>query len=401
MRRRAARGHPWQRPTRRPPGFALVSAALVVLALARGTAADAPPFRLCADPDNLPFSAASREVPGFYIELGRAIAARLGRPFEPVWEPTYFARRAVRTSLLKGRCDGFIGLPEEPDLMGPKLIFSKPVLALGYALVLPRGTKVKLLSDLSGRRVAVQFASPPQSMLAARADIAMVTALSPEEAMRDLADGRADAAFIWGPSAGWIDKSTLGGGYDVVPVAGPHMQWRAVIAFPRGEAALRDEVDAAIDALASTVATLTKKYGFPEGPPVTLTQAGDAVPASLSSERSDNAEGAPPPPGRTAALAPADSSGSATPAVDASTVAAGHKLFNENCAHCHGPDAVQGERRRNLRLLHHRYGDEFDQIFMTTVTHGRVTKGMPNWSGILSDEQFQKILTFLHSVQEP
>jgi hypothetical protein len=38
---------------------------------------------------------------------------------------------------------------------------------------------------------------------------------------------------------------------------------------------------------------------------------------------------------------------------------------------------------------------------MTTVTHGRVTKGMPNWSGILTDQQFHKILGFLHSVQEP
>ena len=56
-----------------------------------------------------------------------------------------------------------------------------------------------------------------------------------------------------------------------------------------------------------------------------------------------------------------------------------------------GPDAVQGERRRNLRLLHHRYGDECDRLFMTTVTRGRVDKGMPNWSGVLTEEQFQKI----------
>ncbi|MBV8614520.1 MAG: c-type cytochrome [Acetobacteraceae bacterium] len=82
-------------------------------------------------------------------------------------------------------------------------------------------------------------------------------------------------------------------------------------------------------------------------------------------------------------------------------VAAGHKLFNDNCAHCHGPDAIQGERRRNLRLLRHRYGDEMDQTFMITVTHGRVSKGMPNWSGILSDQEFHAILAYLSSVREP
>jgi polar amino acid transport system substrate-binding protein len=37
---------------------------------------------------------------------------------------------------------------------------------------------------------------------------------------------------------------------------------------------------------------------------------------------------------------------------------------------------------------------------MTTVTHGRVNKGMPNWSGIILDDEFRKILAFLTSVQE-
>ncbi len=81
-------------------------------------------------------------------------------------------------------------------------------------------------------------------------------------------------------------------------------------------------------------------------------------------------------------------------------IAAGHKLFNDNCSHCHGPDAIQGVTRINLRLLHHRYGDDMDKTFFTTVTHGRVTKGMPNWSGILSDKEFHEILAYLHSVQD-
>jgi mono/diheme cytochrome c family protein len=38
---------------------------------------------------------------------------------------------------------------------------------------------------------------------------------------------------------------------------------------------------------------------------------------------------------------------------------------------------------------------------MFTVTHGRVRKGMPNWSGVFSDEEFRKILAFLTSVQDP
>jgi polar amino acid transport system substrate-binding protein len=377
----------------RRPGLAILALvpALWAASPARG-AEPAPAFRLCADPDNLPFSAENRETPGFYLELGRAIADRLGRAFQPVWERTYFARRAVRTGLLQGRCDGFIGLPDEPDLMGSKLIFSKPILDLGYALALPRGMSIKGLSDLAGHRVAVQFASPPQNLLAARDDVPTVTALSPEEAMRDLAEGQADVAFIWGPSAGWIDKSTLGGAYEIVPVTGPHMQWRAAIGFRSGDAALRDEVDAAIDALAGTAEALEEKYGFPKGRPVTLAQAGEVSPSPVdpppaSASGSTQAAAALPPP--------------TVPPERGDPVAAGHKIFNDNCSHCHGPDAVQGERRRNLRLLYHRYGEEADRVFMTAVTNGRPAKGMPNWSGILSSDQFQKVLAFLHSVQEP
>ena len=57
------------------------------------------------------------------------------------------------------------------------------------------------------------------------------------------------------------------------------------------------------------------------------------------------------------------------------------------------------ERRINLRLMQHRYGDKMDETFINTVTHGRPEKGMPDWTGVFSNDQFTKILAFLHSVQ--
>ncbi len=303
----------------------------------------------------------------------------------------YFGKRTIRTTLLAGRCDGFVGLPDDPAFMGPRLIFSRPVLRLGYALVVPRDLAVASLSDLKGRRVAVQFASPPQSLLANRADVQTLTALSPQEAMADLADGKADAAFVWGPSAGWINKTALGDAYKVVPVQGDHMQWNAAIGFPRGQTALRDQVNRVLDGLG-------RLDQCPEAK-VWRSRCRAASPCRHRRESGaghrdcrERWGGS-----RYTGAAPAASDAAA----GSGEIAAGHKLFNDNCAHCHGPDAVQGERRRNLRLLLHRYEGEMDQTFMITVTHGRVNKGMPNWSGILSDEQFHAILAFLHSVQEP
>jgi polar amino acid transport system substrate-binding protein len=355
---------------------------------------EAPALRLCADPDNLPFSSETAATPGFYIELGREIAHALGRSFQPVWVPTYYAKRQIRLKLLVGQCDGFAGVPDDPSFMGQRLIFSKPIIQLGYALVAPAAMAVDSPKDLHGRRVAVQFSSPPQDLLAGESDIQMVTVLSPEEAMQDLAEGKADAAFIWGASAGWLNSNVLHGAYRVVPAAGNHMQWDAAIAFPRDRTVLRDQVDQALGGLGASIDALAAKYDFPVATPA-------AVPAATPlghDDASTNGANAGPPP---EAVPPAGTPAPASAPGKADAIAGGRKLFNETCSHCHGPDAVQGEQRRNLRLLRLRYGDDMRQSFINTVTHGRVSKGMPNWSGILSDDEFDRILAFLSSIQEP
>jgi polar amino acid transport system substrate-binding protein len=431
---------------------ACIFPALVALLSARPVAADeALPLRLCVDPDNLPFSSTSTTTPGFYVELGREIAGTLGRPFLPVWVPTYYTKRQIRLKLLVGQCDGFVGVPDDPSFMGPRLIFSKPIVQLGYALVAPPGMAINTPQDLRGRRVAVQFSTPPQDLLAGATDVQTVTVLSPEEAVQDLEQGKADAAFIWGASAGWLNSSTLHGAYRVVPFPGDHMQWSAAIAFPKDRSELRDQVDHALSGLGATIDRLTAKYDFPVPAPVSVpvnAEAANTVAPNASLPKAGapdagapdarapdaaapnaSAPNAGPPnagapnvgapsagaPNATAAnsearAAPAggdDTQSQTTPAgfapapPTAQNIAAGHKLFNEICSHCHGPDAVQGEQRRNLRLLRQRYGDEMPQTFITTVTHGRVNKGMPNWSGIISTDEFSKILAFLTSVQEP
>src|SRR5208337_4294224 len=99
---------------------------------------DTQPLRTCADPDNLPFSSDNPSNPGLYNEIGSAIAQELNRPAEAVWYRTNFGKRAIRSTLLAKQCDIFIGLPADPDLMGPALIFSKPFMQAGYALVTKR-----------------------------------------------------------------------------------------------------------------------------------------------------------------------------------------------------------------------------------------------------------------------
>jgi len=353
------------------------------LALACGAAASQaalPALRLCADPANLPFSSSAAEAaaaPGLYVEIGHAVAQALGRPMETVWSLSYFGKRNLRTTLLAGQCDLAVGLPAVQDFMGPRLIFTRPILNLGYALVVARDRAVSRLDDLQGQRVAVQFGSPPQGMLAARGDITSVTAMDPEEAMRRLAAGEADAAFIWAASASYINHASLQDRFKIVPVDAPQIQFPAAIGLSSKRAALRDEIDAVLGDLAPRIQELGAKYWVATGPAITFTDAG---------------------PIRIAAAEPAGVPVQAE--AGKADAAKGKELFNGTCAHCHGPNAMVEDRKINLKRLQVKYGDRMEETYLTTVTDGRPSKGMPAWKEVFKYQDFIDILSYLKTVQE-
>lgn len=366
---------------------------MLVLAgpLAAPAQASNPPLRLCADPANLPFSSSAPEsaragAPGLHLEIGEAVAAALGRPFEAVWSLTYFGKRNLRTTMLAGQCDMAVGLPATEDFMGPAVIYSKPIGTIGYALVRPKGMPVDGLGALRGKRVAVQFASPPQSLLATHDEITSVTVMDPEEGMRKLAEGAVDAAMLWGPSAGYVNRTQFADRFEVTPIDAPQMQFPTAIGFAKKERALRDQVDAVLPALAPRIRELETKYAAPAGSAVRLADASTA-PSALSAAA----------PATAAAAAPA---ANAVANAGGGNVANGHQLFNGTCAHCHGPDAVVADRKINLRLLRQKYGGEMENVFLTTVTNGRPAKGMPNWSQVFSRDDFADILAYLKTLQQ-
>ena len=56
-----------------------------------------------------------------------------------------------------------------------------------------------------------------------------------------LADGHVDAAFVWGPSAGYMNHTKLLDRFTVAPIAGDGMQWNVGIGFSSEQGALRDQ----------------------------------------------------------------------------------------------------------------------------------------------------------------
>ncbi len=353
--------------------LALVGALLLGLG-APTPAAPLAKLRVCADPDNLPFSSERGPDRGLYVELAELVAARLGAPAEYFWWRSYFGRRTVRNTLLSDECDAYFGLPYDTSFMSQTVALTRPFLEMGYAVIAPRSPGLAAVDDLKGRRVAVQFSSSPQLLLSERGGFQLVTFREPEAALDALARREVDAAFVWGPVAGYFNKQKLNGAYQVSPVAGPGLQWQAAVGVRRREESLRVAIDAELAQLGPDIARLAVKYGFPSGP-------------TIGFERVSRSRGP---------LLAADNPVAAAPP---DTVRAGRSLFNQYCSHCHAPNALSPEPSRDLRRLRARYGDKMRDVAVSTMTEGRPTKGMPTWGDVLNAEAIGKILTFLESVQ--
>ena len=384
-------------------GVAIV-AALAAMS-AQANAEDASPLRLCADPTNLPFSSDSPSQPGFYLEIGQALGQALGRPVSHDWYKSYFGKRTVRVTLLGKQCDALIGLPLSDDFMGPSVIFSDKIASEAYALVSAGDQTISGIDDLKGKRVAVQYETTPQNLLAQRDDIEKITVLTPDEGMTALDQGKVDVAFIWGPVAGWLNKTAYANRYRIRPVEGSGLSWQVAIGFAKTSGALRDRVNAALPQLEHTIAELAVKYGLPTDQPIQL-NAAEILSKSAAVEAAPQPQPAAAP--MQTPTAPVTTGEAATTATAPAAVApkpeevsAGKEIFNGTCAHCHGPDAVQSERRIDLRLLHNRYGEDMRTKFWTTVHEGRPAKGMPSWKEVFTDDQFESIYTFLLTVQSP
>ena len=367
--------------------------ALMASAALPGPAIAADILRVCADPDNLPFSRAEGPDRGLYVELAELVAGRLGLRSEYAWFLSNYGRRAVRNTLLADRCDAYFGLPDDAEFMGRSVIRTRPFLDVGYTVIGPRPLALSSLDDIKGRRVAVQFGTTPQLLLAIRPGFRAVTFKLAEEAMEALTRGEADVAFLWGPTAGYFNKTRLGGAYAIVPIAGEGLQWHAAVGVRKGQDSLRADLDRVLDQLKPEINTLADKYGFPLGRPVNMDgQRGMLRPPERGVgglQLVQLQEG----PTR-----PTSSAGVSSSAAEG-LIRLGRSLFNQHCSHCHAPNAVSPEPTRDLRRLTLRYGSRMREAAYATITVGRIDKGMPAWKDLLGEEGIQNVLGFLESVQ--
>jgi len=142
-------------------------------------------------PTSMVKDATSGETRGVTWDLGQALAARLGVPFEPV----VFARPAeVIEGLKAGKAD--VTFTNASPARAKEVDFTQPLLAIEQGFLVPAGSKLARAEEVDqpGRRVGVSTGSTSEGLLTRVAkNLTLVRAPTLKEAAQMLTDGRIDA----------------------------------------------------------------------------------------------------------------------------------------------------------------------------------------------------------------
>ncbi len=244
--------------------------ALIALAFSASVFA-AEPLRVCADPDNLPFSKSEGPERGLYVDLAELVAKRLdATPVHYTWWLTFYQRRALRNTA--GECDAIFALPTNADYKARGLKKSVGFLELSYAVVAAPGFQFNSLNDLKGKRLAVQYQTNPHIVLSQLEGFTFSTFRTSDEVFAALAKGEAEAGFLWGPVAGYDNQHRFANRWRVTSLTGNDMNGQVSVAVRQDKPELLKSIDEALVALKPEIAALAVKYGFPQGKPVNIAQ---------------------------------------------------------------------------------------------------------------------------------
>jgi quinoprotein dehydrogenase-associated probable ABC transporter substrate-binding protein len=177
-------------------------------------------LRVCADPNNLPFSNSRGE--GFENKLAQMIARDLGANITYTWWPQ--RRGFIRNTLKADRCDVVMGVPAHYDMVQP----TSPYYTSTYVFVTRKSRHLHItsLNDTPLRHLTIglhtigdDYANPPAAEAFARRGIIQnIVGYSiygdyskpnpPADLIKAVANNDVDVAVVWGPLAGYFAKQS-------------------------------------------------------------------------------------------------------------------------------------------------------------------------------------------------
>jgi quinoprotein dehydrogenase-associated probable ABC transporter substrate-binding protein len=237
-------------------------------------------LRVCADPNNLPFSNERGE--GFENRIAELLAADMRAELRYTWWPQ--RRGFIRHTLRAGECDVVLGVPASFELA----LTTAPYYRSTYVFVSRKDRRlgVRSFDDPALRRlkIGVQLIgddaanSPPVHALSSRHIVTNVRGYTvygdyseespPARIVEAVARGEVDVAVVWGPLAGYFARRQRAP-LEVVPVSPqvdpPFLPFVFDISMGvrRGDDALREELEDFLERRRSDIERILDDYGVP------------------------------------------------------------------------------------------------------------------------------------------
>ncbi len=235
-------------------------------------------FRVCSDPDNLPFS--NEQQQGFENKIATVLAKDLGDSLSYVWWPS--RRGFVRMTLGAYQCDIIIGTPQGYDLV----LQTRPYYRTAYVALTRRDRHLRIasLNDsiLKSLTIGVNTMgdnyenTPPAHALGARGInqhiVGFPTFYNAEQRPGDIVEavvkGTINVALVWGPVAGYFAKqSSVPLDIAILPdtdrVTGFPFSSAMAIGVRRADPGLRDTLNAALDRRRADIDAILHDFGVP------------------------------------------------------------------------------------------------------------------------------------------
>ena len=247
---------------------------------AQAPATPVKPFRVCADPENMPFSNQNQQ--GFENKIADLIAKELRTSTRYVWwgQRRGFIRNTMNATLEEGRCDVVIGVPQGYDLVRT----TKPYYRSTYMFVYPKGKgpQITSLDDpvLKKVKIGVHLLGddytnpPPVHELSKRGVVGNVVGFStfysadnpPSSIIDAVASGKIDVAIVWGPAAGYyVQQQRVP--LTMVPVPSGKgdlpFEFDISMGVKKGNESLRAQVEKVLDTKRPEIMKLLKDYNVP------------------------------------------------------------------------------------------------------------------------------------------
>jgi len=244
---------------------------------------DPTEFKVCADPDNLPYSNAKQE--GFENKIAELIAKDLGKKLS--YQFWYDRIGYIRNTLNARRCDVIIGTVDGNDMM----LTSKPYYRSGYVFVYRKDSGYDIKNwdspDLRKAKIGVIGQTPPTRPLD---DKGLLGNTRPYRIMRDLnlppsfliddlVKGDIDVAIVWGPIGGYYAKQSK---VPLVVVPAPEYEntnvhgkeyWNISVGVRKKDKERLAMIQEVLDRRKADILKILDEYGIPHVEVV----AGDSV----------------------------------------------------------------------------------------------------------------------------